>query len=54
MRSALQRIPGIQKVDIDLPNREATVYYTAGRVKTAQIIDAIKQAGFTASPKTAN
>lgn len=47
---ALQNVAGVQEVDVSLDEARATV---TGDVDTAQLIDAIVEEGYEATPHTA-
>ncbi len=47
---AVSRLPGIEKVDVSLDDKQATVAYDASAVQPAQIVEAIEAAGFEATP----
>ncbi|MEO8302585.1 MAG: cation transporter [Betaproteobacteria bacterium] len=46
---AVQRLPGVQKVDVSLQGKTATVEYDGTSVDSAAIVTAIEAAGFGAS-----
>ena len=47
---AVSRLPGVEKVDVSLDDKQATVAYDAGAVQPDQIVKAIEAAGFEATP----
>ena len=46
---AVSRLPGVQKVDVSLQGKAATVVYDGAAVDSAAIIAAIEAAGFGAA-----
>jgi len=47
---AVSRLPGVEKVDVSLDDKRATVAYDATAVQPEQIVKAIEAAGFEATP----
>jgi copper chaperone len=47
---AVSRLPGVEKVDVSLADKQATVAYDAAAVQPAAIVKAIEDAGFDAQP----
>jgi copper chaperone CopZ len=47
---AVQRLPGVDKVDVSLADKQATVAYDASALDAAAIVKAIEAAGFEAQP----
>jgi copper chaperone len=47
---AVSRLAGVDKVDVSLENKEATVAYDASAVDPSAIVKAIEAAGFEARP----
>jgi copper ion binding protein len=47
---AVSRLPGVEKVDVSLDDKQATVAYDAAAVEPAAIVKAIEAAGFEAKP----
>jgi copper chaperone len=47
----IAELPGVQKVDVSLEKKSATVEYDATAVDAAAIVAAIGGAGFEASPR---
>ena len=50
MQSALIKVPGVKKADVSLPDK-AVVTVEKGKVKTDQLIAAVKKAGYGAKEK---
>ena len=48
---AVQRLPGVQKVDVSLQGKAATVEYDGASVDSTAIVAAIEAAGFGASAR---
>jgi copper ion binding protein len=49
VQKALEALPGVKKVTVSLPNKEATVIHEAGKVTKEQMLKAIDEAGYKAS-----
>ena len=48
---AVQRVPGVQKVDVSLQSKVATVEYDGAAVDSTAIVAAIEAAGFGAAAR---
>ena len=48
---AVSRLPGVQKVDVSLERKAATVEYDGAAVDPARIVAAIEAAGFGAAAR---
>ncbi|MGE5390271.1 MAG: copper chaperone CopZ [Deltaproteobacteria bacterium] len=46
VKSSVGALPGINKVDVDLPGGKVTVTYDGNQVKLESIKDAIEEAGY--------
>lgn len=51
VKSALQSVKGVQKVDVDLVKKEAIVEFDKRKASPAQLAKAVTKAGFPASTK---
>jgi len=50
VQSALSKVPGVKKAEVSLPDK-AVVTVHKGKVKTDQLIAAVKKAGYGAKEK---
>lgn len=48
VRTALKRVPGVEKVSVDYPARTVSVAYDAGRTDVAALLKATADAGYPA------
>ena len=48
---AVARLPGVQKVDVSLEKKAATIEYDSTAIKPAAIVAAIEAAGFDATAR---
>jgi copper chaperone CopZ len=46
IQQALAALPGVREVEVDFPSSQASVLYTNSRVKTDQLIETIRRAGY--------
>ncbi|MDA8110644.1 MAG: mercury resistance system periplasmic binding protein MerP [Betaproteobacteria bacterium] len=51
VRTALSRVPGVSKVEVDYPKRTATVVYDEGKTTIAALEKATEDAGYPSSVK---
>jgi len=49
VQSALQKVPEVKTVEVSLERKEAVVEFEKGKVTLAQLIEAVKEAGYQAS-----
>ena len=49
VQSALQKVPGVKTAEVSLERKEAVVEFEKGKVTLAQLIEAVKEAGYQAS-----
>jgi len=47
---AVQALPGVQDVKVDLGEKRAVVIYDPSRVDMAQIVSAVEEEGYEATP----
>ena len=47
---ALQGVPGVGSVEVDLAGKQAKVAYEPDRVTVAQLSQAVERAGYTLAP----
>lgn len=50
MQSALSKVPGVRKAEVSLPDK-AVVTFDKRKVKTDQLVAAVKKAGYGAKEK---
>jgi copper chaperone CopZ len=50
IKARLHELPGVGKVDVDVPNGRVSVNYDPSRVKPEQLLAAINSTGYKASP----
>jgi copper chaperone CopZ len=50
VQSALSKVAGVEKAEVDLPNK-AVVKYDPKKTSHKQLIEAVKKAGYTATVK---
>jgi len=43
-------VEGVERVDVDLDGKRARVLFDPGKVDDARIMDAVREAGYTATP----
>ncbi len=48
---ALQGLDGVQSAQVSLADKEAQVTYDPAKVQAAQMVDAIEEEGYQASPR---
>lgn len=51
MRTALERLPGVEQAEVTLRPGRAVVRYDPARVTVEQMIDAVRKAGFQAQQR---
>lgn len=51
MRSALLKVPGVIQADVSMPDKAVVKIDKTKKVTTAQLIDAVKKAGYGAKLK---
>jgi copper chaperone CopZ len=49
IRSSLTRIPGVHEVEVDFPSHQASVLFDRSAVTVRQLMDAVAEAGYTAT-----
>lgn len=50
MQKALVRLSGVRKAEVSFEKGRAVVEYEEGKVTVEQMVEAVKKAGYTASP----
>lgn len=50
MQKALVRLSGVRKAEVSFEKGQAVVEYEKGKVTVEQMVEAVKKAGYTASP----
>ena len=51
VEQAIAKLPGVEKVSVNLATEQASVQSISGTVTTAQIVEAVQKAGYEAAPK---
>ncbi|GAC1420915.1 MAG: mercury resistance system periplasmic binding protein MerP [Acidobacteriaceae bacterium] len=52
VKKALNKVPGVSKIDFDLPKKLAIVTFDDTRTNTQALVDATTNAGYPSKPET--